>query len=364
MPRSIAEIRQANGGLDTLTDEDILQAEYGRHKAYYPSIEDFASDVGYEGVGRGKWGSRLSSSIDSYQAGLYGLGEAVSGAAGITGAEDYFARGREQNEAAAQYASQRAREQGAIESYKDIGGVGDFFDYAGGLGVQSLPYFGEAITGGVAGRALLTGAKVGLSRGAASTTGAIGASYPSSVADILQSQREQSGETDLLSAGILGAPYAGLNALGIEGALARGSLTRSGIKALDEMTGVKGAAARTAATVAKSAPVEAASETGQEIINQFGRMAVDPTTGLITPEAVERYKESFVGGLVLGGAFSGAAGGWRRTEEGGTDLTAPETPRLGLEDTGALGESLTGTGVASMLGQRSPGLTGQLHHCH
>ena len=358
MPRSIAEIRQANGGLDNLTDEDILQAEYGRHKAYYPSIEDFASDVGYEGVGRGKWGSRLSSSIDSYQAGLYGLGEAVSGAAGITGAEDYFARGREQNEAAAQYASQRAREQGAIESYKDIGGVGDFFDYAGGLGVQSLPYLGEAITGGVAGRALLTGAKVGLSRGAASTTGAIGASYPSSVADILQSQREQSGETDLLSAGILGAPYAALNAVGIEGALARGSLTRSGIKALDEMTGVKGAAARTAATVAKSAPIEAASETGQEIINQFGRMAVDPTTGLITPEAVERYKESFVGGLVLGGAFSGAAGGWRRTEEGGTDLTKPSTQPVGLQDTGVLGESLTGTDTTSMLGQRSPGLTG------
>ena len=330
MSSTIAEIRQSNGGLASLTDEDILQAEYDRNKSFYPNfpgIDEFAKSVGYEGAGRGKYSSRFAASTDNYQAGLYGLGEAVSGSVGLTGAEDYFARGREQNEASAQYASQRARDQGAIESYKDVGGVGDAVDYVGGLAAQSVPYLAEAALGGFAGRALLTGARVGLGKAAAGTVGGVTASYPSSVGDILQAQREQAGETKLGAAAPLGVLYSGLNTLGITGALSRGTLTRAGIRKLDELTGVTGVAARTAYTaLIKSAPVEAVSETGQEVINQFGRMAVDPETGLLTQEAIERYIESAVAGAAMGGSFGAAAGGWRRTEEGGTDLTSPVDP--------------------------------------
>ena len=336
MSSTIAEIRQANGGLASLTDEDILQSEYDRNKSFYPNfpgIDEFAKSVGYEGAGRGKYGSRFAASADNYQAGLYGLGEAVSGSVGLTGAEDYFARGREQNEASAQYASQRARDQGAIESYKDVGGFGEGVDFLGGLATQAVPYLAEAALGGFAGRALLTGARVGLGKAAAGTVGGVAASYPSSVGDILQAQREQAGETKLGAAAPLGVLYSGLNTLGITGALSRGTLTRAGIRKLDELTGVTGVAARTAYTaLVKSAPVEAASETGQEVINQFGRMAVDPDTGLLTQEAIERYIESAVAGAAMGGSFGAAAGGWRRTEEGGTDLTTPVDTE---EDAGA-----------------------------
>ena len=267
-----------------------------------------------------------------------------------------------ENEAAADYASQRAREQGAIESYKDVGGVGDALDYVGGLAVQSVPYVAEVFAGGLAGRALVGGTRLGLSalgRNVASGTGAVAASYPSAAGEILQAQREQSGgETDLMTASALAVPFAALNVLGLEGAIARTGLARAGTKMFNGVSGVKGAAARTGATFAKTGAIEGATETGQEVLSQGGRLAVDPNASMLSPDALERYGESFVGGLALGGSVGAANRGWRRTEEGGTDLTKPSTQPVGLQDTGTLGESLTGTDTASMLTQRSAGLTG------
>ena len=78
MPRSIADIRKANGGLENLTDEDILQNTFQTYKSYYPSIDAYASEIGYSGAGRGLAGSRVSAGIDQYQANLLGLGSAVA----------------------------------------------------------------------------------------------------------------------------------------------------------------------------------------------------------------------------------------------------------------------------------------------
>ncbi len=75
MPRSIADIRKAAGGLENLTDEDILQATFQKYKAYYPSLDAYAAEVGYGGAGRGLTGSRISAGIDQYQANLLGLAE-------------------------------------------------------------------------------------------------------------------------------------------------------------------------------------------------------------------------------------------------------------------------------------------------
>lgn len=273
-----------------------------------------------------KWGNRLGASIDSYQAGLYGVAEAVTGS-------DWARRRREENEADADWQREQAARQGAIMSYKDVGGVGDALDYVGGLAVDSLPYLIEAGVGGLTGGSSLVAgnlARAGISRGVARTLGGVAASYPSSVGDILQNQREENGTTNLGAALAGGVPYAALNALGIEGALARGTLTRSGIRALDEMTGLKGVGLRTGASMLKNAAVEGPAETGQELINQsFGRMAVNPDQTLFNPEANERYAESFVGGAALGGVFGGAAGGWRRSEgylPPGQNVDNPEKP--------------------------------------
>ena len=363
MAFTLKQIREAAGGLKNLTDEEILDATYDSLGGEYRSMDEYAAAAGYEGAGRGKWSSRLSSSLDNYQAGMYGLGEAVTGALRPnTTAEDWFRKNRIENEAAADYASQRAREQGAIESYKDVGGVGDALDYVGGLAVQSVPYAAEVFTGGLAGRALIGGTRLGLSalgRNVASGTGAVAASYPSAAGEILQAQREQSGgETDLMTASALAVPFAALNVLGLEGAIARTGLARAGTKMFNGVSGVKGAAARTGATFAKTGAIEGATETGQEMLSQGGRLAVDPNASMLSPDALERYGESFVGGLALGGSVGAANRGWRRTEEGGTDLTKPSTQTVGLQDTGVLGESLTGTDTTSMLTQRSAGLTG------
>ncbi len=273
----------------------------------------------------GQWGNRLGASIDSYQANLYGVAEAATGARWAT-------EGRESNEADAEYQREMARRQGAVSSYKDVGSVGDAANYLGGLAVDSAPYLAEAAVGGLVGRGLAFGARaagsaaremgmVAAERGAATQVGRYGlaggavASYPSSVGDVLNSQREETGgRMDLLSAAGLGVPYAALNAVGVEGALARGGMTRNAMRALDEAQGFSGAAKRGATSAGVSALQEGASETGQELLNQVGRNAVNSNAGYTSDAALDRYGESFVGGAALGGLF-GAAGGWRPSQE-------------------------------------------------
>jgi hypothetical protein len=204
------------------------------------------------------------------------------------------------------------------------------------LAIQSLPYAGEAIVGGALARGAMSGTRAALSaataakdvEGAAAATralnlgsvgGATAASYPSSLGDILQNQREQAGKTDLGTASLLAAPYAALNALGETGVLAKGALPKNPLNILDSVSGVKGGVARAGAALVKTGAEEAVGETGQEVINQMGRMAVDPNATLTDPEALERYKESAIGGFALGGLMGGATG-WRRSQEGSNDI--------------------------------------------
>lgn len=275
--------------------------------------------------GRGMWGNRLSASIDSYQGNLWGLAEATTGS---ETARDM----RERNEYLAQRAREAAGRQGAITSYKDVDGIGSAANYVGGLAVDSLPYLGEAFAGGLIGRGLAVGARaagsaardmgmVAAERGAAAQAGRAGlaggaiASYPSAVGDVLSSQREESGgQMDLLSSGLLGVGYAGLNAVGVSGAISRGGFTRNIVRSLDEAQGVTGGLKRAGTAAGITALQEGASETGQEFLNQIGRNQVNPDAGYFGPEALDRYGESFVGGAALGNAF-GALGGARRSRE-------------------------------------------------
>lgn len=329
MPRSIADIRRANGGLANLTDEEILQESFKDYAPYYKSLDDYARAVGYGGAGRSMSGARVSAGIDNYQAGLLGLGGAASRAVGLDGVAQAFDRRREANEQSAAYATQRARDLGAVDDWREVDGVGSALNYVGGLAAQSLPYVGEAIVGGVAARGLAAGARAALrgattaeeaaaaSRrlGAIQTGGAVGASYPSAVGDILSSQREAGGE-DLGSALVGGVPYAALNAFGVEGLAARGFRPLA--------TGQGGLARRMATGAGVTALGEGIGETGQEMANQyFGRMAVDPNETLFNEDANRRYLDSFVGGAALGGLFGGV-GGVRRprtVDQGQFDMT-------------------------------------------
>jgi hypothetical protein len=119
------------------------------------------------------------------------------------------------------------------------------------------------------------------------------------------------------AAALGGVPYAALNAIGIEGQLARG---------LRPLVSVDGSLTRrVAAGVGTGAIGEGIAEPSQELINQFaGRMAVDPNETLFNDEANKRYIDAAVGGATLGGLL-GAGGGIRspRRPDTESDLTKP-----------------------------------------
>ena len=321
--RTIAELRAFAGKAgEGKSDEELLSA-YADVAGLSPN--QVATQFNWSPTSaQGQWGNRLSASVDRYQAGLYGLAEAV-------GAGDWARRGRIRNEFGANAAREVAANQGAVGSFRDIDGVGSALNYVGGLAVDSLLYLGEAAVGGVAARGLMTGTRAALRSAVASgdavgaaaaarrlntgsLVGAAAASYPSAVGDILQNQRDQSGgEVDLLSAGALGVPYAALNALGLEALAARATLPRVATSRLDNVRGLKGGLARAGVTGATTGAAESVAEVGQEFINQIGRNQVDPSAGYFTPEANERYLESAVGGFALGGAVGAGMGGWRRS---------------------------------------------------
>jgi len=263
-------------------------------------------------------GTRFGAAIDRSQAGLLGVGEAVGLPLGDLRRQNQF----QQEQSMQRYFGDNPNEP---QSYKDVEGVGSALRYARGLAIDSSP---ELITSLATGGA---GALMGLG-----TAGRIGlaaaANYPSAVGDILQNQRQEAGQTNFGVAGLLGVPYAAADLVGLDAALASGRMARTGIRRLDEMQGVRGGLARTGANVAMNAPIEGASETFQELVNQAGRMAVNPRQTLFNPEANERYLESFIGGATLGGAASGVLGGWRRSEqyqppEQETDLLSGKKPQ-------------------------------------
>jgi hypothetical protein len=346
---SIADLRSALGAFaNDKSDEQLLQLA---STAAGVSPGRIASEYGYKPTESGVAGLRTGAAIDRYQAGLYGLGEAVTGA-------NFFRRGREANEFEANVASERARAQGAIESFEDVQGISDLPSYVGGLAIGSAPYMAEALGGGLAARGLMSGTRAALGTaraagdvGAAAqatralragqTVGGVAAGYPSAVGDILQAQREQAdGQIDLGAAAALGVPYSALNALGIEGALARQQGIRSGIAALDNIQGLRGGLARAGASGVRTAGIEGGTETLQEMTSQLGRMAVDPNEAFLSDAALGRYKESAIGGALLGGTIGGATGFGRsegyRAPMQERDLTQPDTgteqkPILGLQ---------------------------------
>ncbi len=208
-------------------------------------------------------------------------------------------------EAEAQRTSQRYYDtnQDAVGSFRNISGVGDVGRYALELGAQSLPSMLPIIGAGLIG-------------GPAAAYGVAGLTGIGAVA---QAQREQTGRTDL-TAVPLGLAYGGVEAAtGIVGKLA-GTGVRAERAAsaanryLDNLGGFTGGAARTGAAFGRTGFSEAIGEVGQEYIANVGRLAIDPRVELFSPEAMDDYAESFVGGGLLGGLVGGAAGGWRRSQ--------------------------------------------------
>lgn len=231
----------------------------------------------------------------------------------------------------------------APQEFKDVEFGKNFLPYIRRLGIGSIPYMAEAMVtgfglgslfkgGGVAaakqfaekaiaeeakvimGRAVggriteeaaLVQAANNVGKGFARSGGMVAGTYPSAVGDVLSNQYEQNKTFDLPSAAGLGVPYAGLNLLGMEGMLSGGNMLRRSVGTPSSLK----AGARGALGFAEVTGGEAINESGQEVLNQAGRVAVDPTASMTSPEALARYKESAIGGAFigsLGGAVHGA----------------------------------------------------------
>lgn len=284
---TIEQLRSIFGG-----GSDAVTIQRASQKLGIP-IEDIASEVGFDTGG--KWGNRASAGIDSAQASLLGVGEALTGSATLRNM-------REANNAEANAARQIARSKGAIMDSSQVEGFGTGLEFIGGLAVDTAPQL----------------AATGLAGLAAGPWGAGTVGYTFALGDILENQREQAGTTDLRSAALLAAPYAAVDTFtGIGGAVTRRALPKAGLnlldKTLDGVQGIKGAALRTGVNVGKTSVIEGAGETFQEGMNQLGRMAVDPNETFLNDRSAEAFKESFIGGAALGGAF-GSVGGWRRSD--------------------------------------------------
>jgi hypothetical protein len=331
---TLAQLREAAGGPDGLTDEEIIDATHSAYARYYPSRDAYASAIGYAGAGRTKNAARGSAAVDNYQASMYGLVEAGAEKAGLPRIGDWARRGRETNQGAADYASQRASDLGAVDRFRDIRGPSDFGDYAAGLAIGTAPQMAAMATGAAAGA--VVGGPVG------AVVGGVAAGYPSNVGTILQEQRDQAGSTDLLSASALAVPYTAVDALtGIGGTVNR--VIRGGLR--EASTG--GLTKRIAKGTARGSAEEAAGEVAQTGLEQVGRMQVDPNETFINPRSVERFEEAAVGGATLGGIMGGA-GGIRRRKPAqapvndapgeSTDILAdPPGPPLGITYEGTRG---------------------------
>jgi hypothetical protein len=293
---TLQQLREAAGGLDGVSDEQIVDLAFAKYGKYYPDKDAFAKDFGYTGAGRTKSGSRWSAAVDQYQANLYGLGEATADKYGIPEVGSWARSGRERNEESARYATERARSLGAVDDWRNVGSVSDAADYAAGLAINTAPQMG-AMAGAAAVGTLVTRSPLGGLAGAAL------AGYPSNVGTILGEQREQAGTTDLGSAAALAVPYTAIDTLtGAESAVVRaasGNMRKAATGSLPTRVG-KG--------IVRGSVEEAAGEVVQTGLEQAGRMAVDPNEGFLSEGAQKRFADAAVGGATLGGVFGGAGG--------------------------------------------------------
>lgn len=274
------------------------------------------------------WQKEAKASVRNYGAGFAAIGAAM----GSDTARQKF-------EQLSGEANLLSRSSSAPKDFDEVKFGENALAYVRRLGIDSLPYLAEAaVTGFGLGSALkgagtsaakataegairneamriiatnagriteeeaLAQAATNVGKQYARGAGVVAGTYPSSVGDILSNQYEQSnGQFDLGSAAALGVPYAGLNLVGLEGfAGGVGRMTRAG--------GIVNNVARGTATAGLTMAGEALNETGQEVTNQLGRMAVDPNASLTSPDALHRYKESAIGGAILGGIGGGLHG--------------------------------------------------------
>lgn len=292
------------------SDEELALAVYTAQGTPEPFDKFVVDKLGM--TPSGPWASQFKAGWQNYKAGM----ESIPAALGSDTAQQWA----DENNAKSQFNTQIAQAGGIPQSYHDVDSISSGARYVGGLAAQSAPYMGEALLGGAVARGLSGGLRGALALARASgdvtaeqailrqlatraNVGVVAGTYPSSLGDVLQNQYEQSGKYDAGNAAALAVPYAALNILGVEGGAAR----LAGRGALGELP-FKSRIVRGLAGMGEGLVGEAINEGGQQVANEYGRAAVDPTFDPWGQAAQERIKESIVGGGAMGAVFGGGSG--------------------------------------------------------
>ena len=120
---SINQFRALIPGGDKMSDYDIVQ-EVSKTLGW--DEKDVATKLRFGASNSGITGQQASASVDRYQAGLYGVAEEVAGMAGAEDTSKFLGKQRSENELRADISAQKARKLGAIDTFADVQGVGDF----------------------------------------------------------------------------------------------------------------------------------------------------------------------------------------------------------------------------------------------
>jgi hypothetical protein len=334
----IDDIRKkyAGSAYDKMSDFDIAKhiADSSGRK-----VDAVAYDLGIDlSLPKSDIGKEIHAGGNNYAAGMRHIQHA------LTGNSEYLVKALNDSDRAEFLQSQS----NAPHSWDEVK-IGDsdkgLTSYLGQGFASSLPYMAEAagygladyFTGGMltpgiveryAGQAALkAGASESVAKNignsAAKTAGMTAATYPSALGDVLSNQYQQSGEYNMGYALPAALPYAALNSLGLEGALARRSITRGLVEPTTSRL------ANTAIGFGRTGIEEAIGETGQEVVNQFGRRSVDSSYDPMGAQAMAAYKES----AILGGLMGGLPGGIHGAFQKGTIDHSDPTDLLGKRTT-------------------------------
>lgn len=289
-------------------------------------------------------GKSFSAGVANYKAGWHEVLGAAKQLAGVAPQENTSIAAADRHK---RYASQLGAVNQFPQTYDDAQGLGGVAQYTVGKILESAPYMVELIGPGLAGTVVRSAAMKGvriasqeameaagraaLARGAtpeaaqaaaqrvAEETLSLGTRYapqlamvaagmPSAMGDILGNQREQAGTYAPFSAAALAVPYAALNLLGGGAQIVRGLSGETMHGAISGMRGAPGRVVRGVGAAGVTGVEEAIGETGQEVLNQAGRIAVDPSASFTDPEALKRYRESAIAGGLVGGVLGGVGG--------------------------------------------------------
>jgi len=231
---------------------------------------------------------------------------------GLAGLEQYGAEVALENEADAQ---RKARFQ---TRFDDIGGIGDFGSYLGGIAAESAPQMGATLAGGV------TGAKIGaalgpVGAGIGALVGGAAASLPFFYGMNRERQKEAIDkglrtEVDEGAAALTAIPQATLDAILGRLFVGKLGLTNRAVGGGGIFTrGVKGTAA--------GAIIEAPTELGQQVLER-----AQAGLPLTSEDAIAEYREAAIAGGLLGGSIRGTA-----TVAGG-DVAAREDAQKAKEE--------------------------------